>query len=198
MRETNMLNINRISILLFTSFLTMGCSNKNDVFIPSKKQTEAFLQKNNLDDTYLLNEGLFENPIMITDYSPIVDENPTIIKSKEEFLNYEPEIYKQDNDYKEFNYKEFKNISLEKFDDYNLVISSDLISGYAAFDYIFKSLFLKDNKLIFHYYYDNYLPEGVEVACVCGYTAYLTFIKKTVEFSEIQEIIEKATDYIDN
>ena len=193
-----MLNINRISILLFTSFLTMGCSNKNDVFIPSKKQTEAFLQKNNLDDTYLLNEQLFENPIIITDYSPIVDKNPTIIKSKEEFLNYEPEIYKQDNYYEEFNYKEFKNISLEKFDDYNLVISSDLMSGYAAFDYIFKNLFLKDNKLIFHYYYDNYLPEGVAVNCVCGNTAYLTFIKKTVEFTEIQEIIEKATDYTDN
>lgn len=193
-----MLNINRISILLFTSFLTMGCSNKNDVFIPSKKQTKTFLQKNNLDDTHLLNEELFENPIMITDYSPIVDKNPTIIKSKEEFLNYEPEIYKQDNYYEEFNYKEFKNISLEKFDDYNLVISSDLMSGYAAFDYIFKNLFLKDNKLIFHYYYDNYLPEGVAVDCVCGNTAYLTFIKKTVEFTEIQEIIEKATDYTDN
>ncbi|MBP5444613.1 MAG: hypothetical protein J6Y28_00440 [Acholeplasmatales bacterium] len=193
-----MLNINRISILLFTSFLTMGCSNKNDAFMPSKKQTETFLQKNNLDDTYLLNEELFENPIMITDYSPIVDKNPTIIKSKEEFLNYEPEIYKQDNYYEEFNYKEFKNISLEKFDDYNLVISSDLMSGYAAFDYIFKNLFLKNNKLIFHYYYDNYLPEGVAVNCVCGNTAYLTFIKKTVEFTEIQEIIEKATDYTDN
>ena len=193
-----MLNINRISILLFTSFLTMGCSNKNDVFIPSKKQTETFLQKNNLDDTYLLNEELFENPIMITDYSPIVDENPTIIRSKEEFLNYEPEIYKQNNHYKEFNYKEFKNISLEKFDDYNLVISSNLMSGYDAFDYIFKNLFLKNNKLIFHYYYDNYLPEGVGVDCVCGDTAYLTFIKKTVEFTEIQEIIEKATDYTDN
>ena len=193
-----MLNINRTSILLFTSFLTMGCSNKNDVFMPSKKQTETFLQKKNLDDTYLLNEELFENPIMITDYSPIVDKNPTIIKSKEEFLNYEPEIYKQDNYYEEFNYKEFKNISLEKFDDYNLVISSDLMSGYAAFDYIFKNLFLKDNKLIFHYYYDNYLPEGVAVNCVCGNTAYLTFIKKTVEFTEIKEIIEKATDYTDN
>ena len=193
-----MLNINRISILLFTSFLTMGCSNKNDVFIPSKKQTETFLQKNNLDDTYLLNEELFENPIMITDHSPIVDENPTIIRSKEEFLNYEPEIYKQNNHYKEFNYKEFKNISLEKFDDYNLVISSNLMSGYDAFDYIFKNLFLKNNKLIFHYYYDNYLPEGVGVDCVCGDTAYLTFIKKTVEFTEIQEIIEKATDYTDN
>ena len=71
---------------------------------------------------------------MITDYSPIVDENHTIIKSKEEFLNYEPEIYKQDNYYEEFNYKEFK-IFLEKFNDYNLIVSSNLMSGYAAFVY---------------------------------------------------------------
>ena len=182
-------SINKIFLLSVASTLLMiGCSKPSHI--------ESSINKNSYDREYSFVDTLKINNLddkdKVTKYSEakMYSFHGTIIKeeqsqtvftltNKEEALTFKNNL---END-------EILN-DLDSLDltANNLVITNELTCTSGGFSHVFKDLYLKNNILYIHLYYDDRVPSGMGVDTSMKYQYLRFLIDKTVSYTDTRII----------
>ena len=200
--EGVMKHTNRKFILLFATFLLIGCANDNTNAVPEIKEKGKTTKK----DTYLADHGFndgnkvtaYHDPDMIREHTEIRDLSIieySVIKTSNEYKEFQENstitLYGND----QINY--FKDLPEESFDDYDLIVSPVLSNSSGGFSYTFKNMYLVDGTIYIHFFYSNYIPPGTGVTCDMIFQVFTCFISKTLTYTSIKSSIQNEADLYD-
>ena len=204
-----MKNINKKLLTILTTsllFSLCGCKDKvkPDICIKDsavnniepREETpsmpkESFISTKGLTEADVINDYKLAKVISNRDSTGVTNEFQTF-KTSDELKTFCSST-SEDQDEVKINY--LSTLCNEDFDNYELIVSPTLLCNYDVFHHTFANVYLKDNILYIHLIYHNYLPEDTAVDCVCGFEFYSVFIKKSVQYTSINTIIERETDY---
>ena len=197
-----MKHTNRKFILLFATFLLIGCANNNTNAAPGIKEKGKTAKK----DTYLADHGFndgnkvtaYRDANMMREHTPIRDfsiKEYSVIKTSDDYKEFQANSTITTYSNYQLNY--FEDLPEESFNDYDLIVSPTLSCSSGAFNYTFKNMYLVDGTIYIHFFYNNYVPPESGVTDDMMYQVFTCFISKTLTYTSIKSSIQNETDLYD-
>ncbi len=187
--------VNKIILLsIATALLTIGCSKPSNNGLSNNelsKDKYSSDKEYSFVDTLKINNLNEEDKVIKYSGANIYSYHGEIINKQEQSQNTFTLTNKEESLAFKSKLKNDEILNdLDSLDlvNNNLVITNRLTCTSGAFSYVFKDLYLKNNTLYIHMYYDDRVPDGMGVDMSMKYQYLRFLIDKTVSYTDTRII----------